>query len=70
MIKGSKQCSRGSGFVMSYDCGVSGCEEYKDCPLCFGVGGFGGDVSGLDAAIVPRTSSPKIQKIKGRKIVL
>lgn len=31
-----KRCSRcrSSGFIMSYDSGVSGCEEYVDCPNC------------------------------------
>ena len=26
---------RGTGFFMSYDSGVAGCEEYEYCPKCF-----------------------------------
>jgi len=60
---------RGSGFVLSYDCGISGCEEYKDCPKCLGAGGFNGGNWSLDETAILKTPITK-EKNKRRKIIL
>jgi hypothetical protein len=54
---------------MSYDNGVSGCEEYIDCPNCIGVGGFNGGNWNLDETAILKTPIIK-EKNKRRKIIL
>ena len=63
---------RGSGFVMSYDPGISGAEEYKDCLKCSGTGINYIPFHNSSPTIVSETPCVQIKKPlnKRRRIIL